>query len=139
MSAVNILIHYVWVTKYRTPFLIPEVREDIFKHINLNADEKSINLLNINGYTDHIHCLIKLKPNQTPEQIARLLKGESSFWINKNKIIEDNFQWQREYYAESVSKKDLKKINGYINNQLLHHESASTNPKRELHLFESRS
>ena len=134
MSAVNIIVHFVWTTKNRLPLLVPEVRKEVFSHIKINAHEKGINLLNINGYTDHLHCIIKLNHAQTTEQIAQLLKGESSFWINKNKIIDDYFQWQNEYYAESLGEKDLKKMNGYINNQERHHQFSSLNKNRELHL-----
>jgi len=71
----------------------------------------------INGYRDHCHCLVALQSDQTLSQIMQLIKGESSFWINKNNLCKDHFQWQNDYYAVSVSKSALQKVRNYIKNQ----------------------
>ena len=78
MSAVKILIHLVWTTKNKIPFLIPEIRKDVFGHIKQNAISKKIDLLEINGYLDHVHCLVNLNHNQSVSKVAQLMKGESS-------------------------------------------------------------
>ncbi|RZL36911.1 MAG: hypothetical protein EOO96_06025 [Pedobacter sp.] len=36
-------------------------------------------------------------------KIAKLIKGESAHWINKNKLLPENFIWQDDYFAVSVS------------------------------------
>jgi len=51
------------------------------------------------------------------------MKGESSHWINKNKIIRDKFIWQDDYWAVSVSESHLASVRSYIHNQEKHHKS----------------
>ena len=51
----------------------------------------------------------------------QLIKGESSFWINENKLCAQHFQWQDEYYAVSVSESMIDKVRNYIRNQEEHH------------------
>jgi hypothetical protein len=51
-----------------------------------------------------------------------LIKGESSFWINKGKISKNKFEWQDEYIAISVSCSAIDKVRTYILNQEEHHK-----------------
>ena len=102
-----------------------EIRLDVFKHIRENAREKGIHIDFINGYVDHVHCLISLGTNQTIEKIMQLIKGESSFWINKNALSKTKFGWQDEYFAVSVSETNLEAVRKYIANQEEHHRSKS--------------
>ncbi|MDE3253834.1 MAG: IS200/IS605 family transposase, partial [Bacteroidota bacterium] len=85
MSYTKVYIHYVWSTKNRKPVLIQPFRQRLFDHIKQNALLKEIYLDRINGYHDHVHCLVCLHPQQSLDKVAHLLKGESSFWFNKQK------------------------------------------------------
>ncbi|HEY1038936.1 MAG TPA: transposase [Bacteroidia bacterium] len=49
------------------------------------------------------------------------MKGESAFWINKEKITHSKFEWAAEYYAASVSESIIPKVVAYIENQEAHH------------------
>ncbi len=102
-----------------------EIRQKVFQHIQRNAKEKGIYLDFIGGYVDHLHCLISLSTDQTIEKIMQLIKGESSFWINKNKLCRGKFQWQDEYFAVSVSESVLESVRKYIANQEEHHRAKS--------------
>ncbi len=86
MSYVKIWVHVVFSTKNRFPFLTKDIRFEIFNHIIENCREKDIFLQAINGYTEYIHCLISLRKDQSIAAIAKLIKGESSFWINKQQL-----------------------------------------------------
>jgi REP element-mobilizing transposase RayT len=55
----------------------------------------------------------------------QLVKGESSFWINKHQLTEEKFEWQDEYYGVSVSESILPKVRKYIENQEQHHRKKS--------------
>ena len=122
MAHVKVYIHFVWSTKKRVPYLkTKELRKKVWKHILENAKEKGIFIDFINGYEEHCHCLISLGIDQTIEKNMQLIKGESSFWINKNKLTEDKFEWQDEYYAVSVSESMLDRVRNYIKNQEEHH------------------
>jgi putative transposase len=122
MSFIKVYIHFVWSTKNRIPFLAtPEIRQMMWKHIRENAKEKGIHIDFINGYAEHCHCLISLGVDQTIQKVMQLIKGESSFWMNNQKIILDKFEWQDEYFAVSVSESVLERVRYYIKNQEQHH------------------
>lgn len=87
MSYVRIWIHAVWGTKNKFPFLAEPVRHKVFQHILDNAKTKGIYLKEVNGHKDHVHCLISLNAEQSIAKVLQLLKGEASFWINKNKLF----------------------------------------------------
>ena len=122
MPFVKIWIHAVWTTKKRKPLLIKPIRQSVFKHIHQNALKKSIFIDTVNGHIEHVHCLFRLKNDQTIKDIMQLLKGESSFWINKEKMINTKFNWQDEYFAVSVSESQVDRVRKYIQNQEEHHE-----------------
>ena len=82
---------------------------------------KNIYIDFVNGYTDHIHCLISLHQEQTIAKVVQLIKGESSFWINKNNLCNQKFEWQGEYFAVSVSESSIHRVREYIKNQETHH------------------
>jgi REP element-mobilizing transposase RayT len=50
-----------------------------------------------------------------------LIKGESSFWVNKQKLIDQKFEWQDEYIGLSVSESAIDNVRRYIANQEEHH------------------
>ena len=111
MPFVKVYIHFVWSTKNRQPFLdTKELRFKVWNHIKENAKEKGIFIDFINGYSDHCHCLISLTVDQTLQKTMQLIKGESSFWINKNKLTQSKFEWQDEYFAVAVSESMLEKV-----------------------------
>jgi putative transposase len=93
----------------------------VYKHIIDNCAEKDIFLKTINGYTDHIHCLISLGKDQNIAKISQLIKGESSYWINQNNLTSEKFGWQDDYFAVSVSESQLEAVTKYIQNQEQHH------------------
>jgi REP element-mobilizing transposase RayT len=122
---IKIWVHLVWTTKNRNAILTREIRKDIFSHIKENAKTKGIYIDFINGYLEHVHCLVSLGSGQTIDKIVMLLKGESSYWINKNKICSTKFAWQEEYFAVSVSESMVNRVRDYIKNQENHHKKRS--------------
>jgi REP element-mobilizing transposase RayT len=127
MGYVKIWVHLVWTTKNREPLLIREIRQDIFCHIRENAKKKGIYIDFINGHSEHVHCLISMSSGQSIDKILMLLKGESSHWINKNKLLRKKFEWQDEYFAVSISESSLNQVRNYIKNQENHHKKKSFN------------
>ncbi|OMQ10060.1 IS200/IS605 family transposase [[Flexibacter] sp. ATCC 35103] len=123
MAFIKVYIHSVWSTKNRFHFLDSiALRQKVWKHIKENAKEKGIYVDFINGYSDHCHCIISLGADQNIQKIIQLIKGESSFWINKNKLTKEKFEWQDEYFAVSVSESLIDKVRDYIKNQEIHHK-----------------
>ncbi|MEO6610853.1 MAG: IS200/IS605 family transposase [Chitinophagaceae bacterium] len=122
MPYISAWFHLVWSTKFRQPFLTKTIREMLFDHIKQNAKRKSIFLDRVNGYEDHIHCLVYLSADQPICKTVQLIKGESAYWINKEKLCSTRFEWQNEYFAVSLSQSQLGRVRGYIDNQEIHHQ-----------------
>ena len=126
MSWVRVYIYIVFSTKNREPFLnSSDLRKKVFQHIKQNASEKDIWLDCVNGWQEHAHCLISLGKEQIISKVAQLIKGESSFWINQNKLTENKFVWQDDYWAVGVSESHLQSVRDYIHNQEKHHSKKS--------------
>ena len=116
----------VFSTKNREAFLNSStLRKTVFQHIKKNAEEKGIWLDCVSGFQDHAHCLISLGKEQSISKVAQLIKGESSFWINQNKLTAQKFVWQDDYWAVGVSESHLESVRSYIHNQECRHSTQS--------------
>lgn len=122
MAYVKIWVHAVWATKNRHPFLIEGIKEKVIAHILENARKKEIFIDCLNGHTEHLHCLFALNADMSVAKALQLLKGESAFWINKEKLTPQKFEWGDEYYAASIADSGLDKVRAYISNQEEHHK-----------------
>jgi len=125
MSYVRIWIHCVWTTNKGIPFLRDEIRNDVIFHIRENAKAKGIYIDHINGYHEHLHALISLGGKQTVSELMQKIKGESSFWINKNKLTRLKFEWQDDFYSVSIGMPQLDNLRQYIRNQEYHHHKVA--------------
>ncbi len=131
MSVVKIWVHVVFGTKNRTPFFRGSIRQQVLDHILENTRKKEIYFNCINGFADHLHCLISLGSEQNIAKVVNLIKGESSYWINKNKITKTKFEWADEYFAASISEAQIDKTRKYIQNQDSHHAIKSIEQENE--------
>jgi putative transposase len=125
MSFVRVWIHVVWGTKNRHSYLINDIKQKVINHIKDNAKQKEIFIDTINGHHEHLHCLLGLNAEMSISKAMQLIKGEATFWINKEKITDKKFEWADEYFAISVSESQLDKVRTYINNQEEHHKKTS--------------
>ena len=135
MPWIKVWLHFVWSTKERYPYLTDEIRPRVLDHIREKARAKNIHIDFINGWLDHIHCLISLGSDQTIEEIMKLIKGESSHWVNKNKLTAPRFAWQNDYFVASVSESNLRKVRKYIAEQEQHHSTISSAEEFDSFLF----
>ena len=122
MPYIRIWIHIVFSVKHRRPLLAQPVLKKVIDHIRQNALQKKIWIDCMNGYDDHLHILLSLGNDQNISKIVQLIKGESSFWINKQNLSRQKFEWQDEYFAVSVSESQVNTLRAYINNQAAHHQ-----------------
>jgi REP element-mobilizing transposase RayT len=125
MPYTKIWIHLIWSTKNREKSIIRDLKQQLISHIKENCNKKGIIVNSINCVSDHIHILISLHPDQKLSNVVQLIKGESSFWINKNKLTRMKFEWQSEYMAASVSESNVERVRKYILNQETHHTKKS--------------
>jgi REP element-mobilizing transposase RayT len=94
MPFVNVMIHAVWGTKSRQSFLKKEIRPVVLNHICDNAKTKGLFIDTINGVEDHLHLLLGLNADLSTSKTLQLIKGESSYWINKQSLLKKNLSGQ---------------------------------------------
>lgn len=124
-SYVKVYVHFVWSTKNRDPFLDNQVRPNVHRHILEYAQTKRISIDTIGVQKEHIHVFISMRSDQNIDDVAKLLKGESSHWINSENFIKPKFSWQRGFGAFSISPSHVEAVRSYINNQDEHHRKKS--------------
>ncbi|HEY1020577.1 MAG TPA: transposase [Sediminibacterium sp.] len=125
MAHVSVWLHTVWATKNREKILVTGKRELICEHIKQNASEKGFYIDIVNGYLDHLHCLMALRSDWTVAKQLQMIKGEAAHWANKNSVLENKLEWADEYFAASVSMDKLDIVRNYILNQEAHHRTNS--------------
>jgi len=130
-------IHYIWATKNREHLISKKLKPLLLQHIKENSIKKEIFIDTLNCVSDHIHLLVSLGTDQTIAKTAMLIKGESSFWVNKQQIIKHKFEWQEEYIALSVSYSAIDKVRAYISNQEEHHKKTTFSMEYEEFLKEN--
>ena len=122
MPFIKVWIHLIWSTKNREKLISKELRPKLLAHIKDNARSKNIYIDSIECVSDHIHIVVSMKGDQSISKIVMLLKGESSFWVNDNKLSKFKFEWQDEFICVSVSESVLPKLREYVKNQEKHHK-----------------
>jgi len=121
MSYIKILVHLVWTTKDHQKFLTDNIRENVLRHIVDNSKSKGFHIKAINGHLEHVHAIVSLDDFNI-SKVMQLIKGESSYWINKEKLSPQKFEWQDEYFAVSIGESQFNTVRNYILNQGEHHK-----------------
>ena len=70
---------------------------------------------------DHLHLFIGLNPKQSISELLKLVKGDSSEFVNKEGFTKRKFYWQEGYGAFSNSRSQIDSVVKYILNQKQHH------------------
>ncbi|NME70664.1 IS200/IS605 family transposase [Flammeovirga aprica] len=132
----NLWIHLVWSTKEKCPFFTKDILDNkVLPLIKEIAIKEGYQIDAINGYKDHIHCLLLLPNSVSLSTLVKKLKGKSSFLINENEFFKNKFQWGIGYFAVSVSPRFINSTRSYISAQWEKHEKLSLDA--ELDYFES--
>jgi putative transposase len=121
----NLLYHIVFSTKDREPLIRTAFRDELEKYIaGIVRNEGGI-LLGIGGMPDHLHVVVKFKPDRSIAEMLRLIKANSSKWVNEKHGEPGRFAWQSGYGAFSVSQSQLDGVLAYVGNQEAHHRVRS--------------
>lgn len=117
----QINIHAIFAVKGRENLLTNNFRIDLFKYITgILKNNKQFSLA-VNGYKDHVHIFFELNPTTSLSEIIRIVKTNSSKWINENRFIKGKFSWQKGYGAFSYSRSQRDNVIKYIIKQEDHH------------------
>lgn len=124
-SFVRIFVHLVWSTKNWRHFITSGLRPQLFQHFREYFKLNKIHFDSIGIQPGQVHLLVGVRSDQKIDDIVKLIKGESSHWINSDNLIHSKFSWQEGYGAFSVSSHNLDGIRDYIRNQDEHHRKRS--------------
>jgi putative transposase len=120
-SYTNLIYHIVFSTKDRLPLITNEREQRLYEYIGGIIRGLGGILLSINGVEDHVHLLVKLRPDRAVADILRELKSNSSGWMHSVFPDLPNFSWQNGYGAFTVSESQIEKVANYIARQKSHH------------------
>jgi REP element-mobilizing transposase RayT len=117
-SLSSILIHLVFSTKNREPFITENVESELNKYLATIFKACDSPALLIGGNCDHIHALFSLARTWTVADVVKEVKTSSSKWM-KTKV--GAFQWQAGYGAFSIGQSGVAGVKQYIRDQKEHH------------------
>lgn len=121
----QLYIQFVFAVKYRERIISEKWEDRLHRHIISIIQNNGHKVLAINSAKDHIHIFIGLNPKQSISELMKQVKGDSSEWINKEKLTLGKFSWQQGYGAFSYSREHIDHVVNYILNQKEHHKVES--------------
>jgi putative transposase len=121
----QIYLHFVFSTKNREPFIRPDIEQRVWAYIGGVAKHHGIVPIQIGGIDNHVHALVGSPTTLSASQVAKHIKGDSSFGIRREFPGMSDFGWQDGYGVFSVSRSALSGVADYIKRQRDHHSSQS--------------
>jgi putative transposase len=79
----------------------------------------------VDGVADHVHILVKLRPDRSVSDVLRELKANSSGWMHDLFPDAADFSWENGYGAFTVSESQIQRVADYIAHQKEHHRKES--------------
>ncbi|AVP97951.1 transposase [Ahniella affigens] len=124
-SLSNILVHLIWSTKDRQPWLAPGIRERTHAFLAGSARQLDCEAYRVGGVADHVHLAVRLSRTLSVADLVKELKTASSKWLKEPDSAFADFYWQQGYGAFSVSMSQKDALLQYIDTQEEHHRTRS--------------
>jgi putative transposase len=125
-SLLKILVHAVFSTKDRRPFLRkPALREELYNYLGgilMHHDRQPII---IGGVEDHVHVLSSLSRTWKAAKMIKEMKRSSSIWLKEKDKGLAEFAWQGGSGVLSIGFSQIGSVRRYIAGQEEHHRKAS--------------
>ncbi len=118
-----VIIHLIFSTKERQPFLDPVSREATHAYLATVARNAGCECYRVGGMADHVHLAIRLSRTIAIADLVEKLKTTSSKWIKTQPSGHKAFAWQRGYGCFSIGPRDLNALRAYIDDQAKHHST----------------
>jgi len=119
----QLLYHIVFSTKNRKPYLANEEhRAKVFAYMAGIAKNLEGFALEINGWIDHAHLLVRIPAKVAVSDFVGRLKSNTSKHVNETGGVINKFGWQEGFGAFTVSVSQKDKVARYIKDQVVHHE-----------------
>jgi putative transposase len=121
-SLAKVLVHIVFSTKQRYPFLADKrIRDEMHAYLGGTCNELGCPVLTVGGFADHVHILCVLSRNVSMAEFVGDMKRGSSKWIKTKGKLLTKFAWQNGYGAFSVGQSEVDRVKEYIARQEEHH------------------
>jgi len=118
----QILLHVVFSTKRREPWITPGIAERLYPYMGgIVRAEKGV-LYDIGGVEDHVHMYLRWRPDASVSDLMRTVKARSSKWVHETYPNLAAFAWQEGYSVFTVSKSQEEAVKKYIAGQAEHHK-----------------
>lgn len=125
-SLSNVLVHIVFSTKERHPFLRnAALRVAMHRYLAAVSAQLRCPVIAVGGVEDHVHLLARQARTMALAEWVKELKRTSSLWVKDAPRESRIFQWQAGYAAFSVGQSQSAKVERYIAQQEEHHRSVS--------------
>ncbi|MCW5766091.1 MAG: IS200/IS605 family transposase [Phycisphaeraceae bacterium] len=118
----QLLLHVVFSTKDRTPWITTDVSERLYPYIGGIIRAEKGTLYDIGGVKDHVHMYLRWRPDGSVSDLMRTVKARSSKWIHDEFPKLGAFAWQGGYSVFSVSRSQEDAVKRYIAGQAEHHK-----------------
>ncbi|MDP0491481.1 MAG: IS200/IS605 family transposase [Verrucomicrobiota bacterium JB023] len=123
-SLSNILVHVIFSTKDRYPFLeSTELRKKTHAFLAGAVRQCNCEAYRVGGVSDHVHLAIRLSRTLTIADLVKELKTSSNKWLKTQSPAFETFSWQQGYGAFSIGMSQKETLLHYIDNQEKHHRS----------------
>jgi putative transposase len=123
-SLSRILVHIIFSTKDRFPFLIDsEVCKRMQAYLAGAFSELESPAIEVGGMGDHVHILCLLSRNYSVSEILKKAKANSSSWAKVQGGRLQKFSWQSGYGAFSIDPLQIDSVKKYIRGQEEHHRT----------------
>lgn len=122
-SLSNVLLHLIFSTKDRHPWLGPDVRPALHAYLATVARNSGCLCDRAGGVADHVHLAIRLSRTITIAALVEALKTSSSKWLKTQSTDLGSFAWQRGYGVFSLNPGDRDALLVYIDGQEEHHRT----------------
>ena len=117
----NVMVHIVYSTKDRRPFITESIRPDLYAYTIGILNKIDCRTITIGGASDHIHALVRMSRMVSQAKMVEDMKRGSSRWIKTQGIHFQRFSWQNGYSIFSVSESQASRVEAYIDGQEEHH------------------
>jgi REP element-mobilizing transposase RayT len=118
-----ILVHLVFSTKSRVPYITPAVSPDLHAYLATVARNAGCECYRVGGIADHVHLAVRLARTLTTADVVEEIKSASSKWVKTQSRDLIDFAWQKGYGAFSVGPMDRQALCEYIDSQEEHHRN----------------
>ncbi|MBA3958250.1 MAG: IS200/IS605 family transposase [Parachlamydiaceae bacterium] len=121
-SLSNVLLHIIFSTKDRYPFIDEEIQPELYAYIISTTASYGSYVHKIGGVSDHIHLFTTLPRTLSISELLEVIKKNSSKWIKTKEKKYHDFSWQKGFGVFSVSASQHDAVVAYITNQKEHHK-----------------